>query len=163
MIQFKFKLSNINLNDPNWFKCWNLTNWVHDGASFSSVRFSASRTVLLAKEDTFDTLSLHLKAMDCHYLLTKVLPFCDNDWPMITVIFKWHLWYLQHHKHCHDQNNLKAETSLAKGCLTTVSTKVGGESADFNSQDILGDNTSGNLWKFEKSWFFVEKFWQHFR
>ena len=70
------------------FKCWNLTNWVHDGASSSSVRFSASRTVLLAKEDTFDTLSLHLKAMDCHYLLTEVLPFCDNDWPMITVIFK---------------------------------------------------------------------------
>ena len=42
-------------------------------------------------------------------------------------------------------NDLKAETSLAKGCLTTVRTKVGGESADFNSKAILGDKTSGNL------------------
>ena len=36
----------------------NLTNCVHDGAS-SSVKLSASRTVLLAKEETLDTLSLN--------------------------------------------------------------------------------------------------------
>ena len=46
--------------------------------------------------------------------------------------------------------NLKADTSLAKGCRTTVRTNVGGESALFNSQAILGDNTSGNLKKFNQ-------------
>ena len=45
----------------------NLTNWVHDGAFSSSVNCSASRTVLLAKEETFVTLSLGKAGWDQHY------------------------------------------------------------------------------------------------
>ena len=44
-------------------------------------------------------------------------------------------------------SNLYAETSLAKGCLTTVSTKAGGESAKSNWPGKGGAITSGSLSK----------------
>ena len=44
-------------------------------------------------------------------------------------------------------SNLYAETSLAKGCLTTVSTKAGGESAKSNWPGKRGAITSGSLSK----------------
>ena len=44
-------------------------------------------------------------------------------------------------------SNLYAETSLAKGCLTTVITKAGGESAESNWPGKRGAITSGSLFK----------------
>ena len=47
-------------------------------------------------------------------------------------------------------SNLYAETSLAKGCLTTVRTKAGGESAESNWPGNRGAITSGSLSKVTK-------------
>ena len=44
-------------------------------------------------------------------------------------------------------SNLYAETSLAKGCLTTVRTKAGGENAKSNWPGKRGAITSGSLSK----------------
>ena len=58
----------------------NLTNWVHDGTFSSSVNCSASRTVLLAKEETFVTLSLGKAGWDQSSTLFSFLQIIIVTW-----------------------------------------------------------------------------------